>query len=364
MWNEETGKFDQHEDGIVRLEIMRLQKLRKIYKDQRPKDQNDSMYNVFDILQYAVKVMALTFYGELGRGPSKKSPQGSRLYIRNAAEFITLKGRELIEEAARIVYNNYNAPLIYGDTDSIYIKIPSPLDSAGKSFISGLISNIVHDINRGYAELLTREGINIDHQTVEMEVQGYYPRFYLTAAKKKYIYYLAYDGNVWYDPWKFGYTGMDFKRRETVPFIGKLQKKVCRMVLDLKDIDYIGRFIYSYRKRLFSGKMNKHLIFTYNLTKDLDDYKANTMYVRAARKARDLGVQELKYISYVVTDIKKNKKTVVPILNTEIPKMTYDAYSYYWGRLISTMQNTLEPLIDPMKLEAKLLGRGVLFETL
>ena len=229
--------------------------------------------------------MALTFYGELGRGPSEKVRTGSRLYIVKAAKFITEKGRALITTAADVVVRVFNGRIIYGDTDSIYVELDIDLSDAGDSFIAGLLYHIVAEINNEYKKILTAEGISEEHQTVEMEVQGYYPRFYITEAKKKYVYYLAYDGNLWYRPWKFGYVGMDFKRRETVNFIRVLQKKVATMILDLKDIDEIVKFIYSYRHRLYRGKMDKHLVFSYNLTKKLEDYTSNTINVRAANKA-------------------------------------------------------------------------------
>jgi len=360
MWDQEKMTYRQDEDGITRIVIARLGDLREEYKKLRPPDQNDPVYEMYDILQYAVKVMQLTFYGELGRGPTKKSPTGSRIFIRDGAEFITLAVRELIEKAAEVSKRMFGATLVYGDTDSIYITIPSVLGGYTRNMIEGTLKEICYVCNRFYRAMMMDRGVPEYYVTIEMEVQGYYSSYYITEAKKKYIFYQDYDGEKWYDEPIFGYKGMDFKRRETVPLISATQKHVCIMILDDYSIDDIVEYVKDIKRKLYRGLMKSDLIFSYNLTKATDKYKSQTPYVRAAIIAEKKGEREIKTIDYVVVDYLKGDIVVYPIIRGKYPKITKRGLGYYQDRLISTMQNTLSPLIDTNILKARILGKEAL----
>ena len=70
---------------------------------------------VFDALQNAYKVTANSLYGQIG---ARTSP----IYLKDIAACTTSTGREMIMLAKNFVESNYDADVIYGDTDSIFCK--------------------------------------------------------------------------------------------------------------------------------------------------------------------------------------------------------------------------------------------------
>ena len=70
---------------------------------------------VLDALQLAYKVTANSLYGQIG---SRTSP----IYWKDIAACTTATGREMIMTAKKFVEDRYGAEVIYGDTDSIFIK--------------------------------------------------------------------------------------------------------------------------------------------------------------------------------------------------------------------------------------------------
>lgn len=87
---------------------------------------NDFEKAVFDSLQLAYKITANSLYGQTG---AKTSP----IYLKSIAECTTATGRQMIIKAKKFVENNYNADVIYGDTDSIFCKFP--LKNKGKDAV-------------------------------------------------------------------------------------------------------------------------------------------------------------------------------------------------------------------------------------
>jgi len=73
---------------------------------------------VLDALQLAFKVTANSLYGQIGA-------RTSQIYWKDIAACTTATGRERIMMAKEFVENEYGAEVIYGDTDSIFIKFPT-----------------------------------------------------------------------------------------------------------------------------------------------------------------------------------------------------------------------------------------------
>ena len=78
---------------------------------------NNFEQDVFDSLQLAYKITANSLYGQIGA-------RTSSIYLKEIAACTTATGREMIMLAKKFVEENYNADVIYGDTDSICCKFP------------------------------------------------------------------------------------------------------------------------------------------------------------------------------------------------------------------------------------------------
>lgn len=106
-------------EGFVPRLVRRLVDTRKLVKKQIKEigDDDPVMSHILDKRQWALKICANSIYGMLGI-------KEGRLPFRQGAESVTAKGRELIEFSNKYLEDNYNATVVYGDTDSTMYYIP------------------------------------------------------------------------------------------------------------------------------------------------------------------------------------------------------------------------------------------------
>ena len=105
--------------GVLPKTLDILLKKRKEFKEKMEDTQYDeAQRSVFNGLQLAYKVVANSVYGQTG---SRTSP------IRKlcVAACTTAAGRKALGLAKRIVETEFGAQVVYGDTDSIFIKFPT-----------------------------------------------------------------------------------------------------------------------------------------------------------------------------------------------------------------------------------------------
>jgi DNA polymerase elongation subunit (family B) len=104
------------EKGIVPAILDGLLTARKDTKKLMETEKDPFMKKILDGLQNAYKVTANSLYGLMGAATSA-------VYYRDIAAATTATGRDMLKHAVKIVKRNYpDAIIIYGDTDSIFIK--------------------------------------------------------------------------------------------------------------------------------------------------------------------------------------------------------------------------------------------------
>lgn len=108
--------------GITPFILQKLLQARKVAKKQMKNAPTKAEVNVFNGLQMAFKVSANSVYGVLGSSVSK-------IGCRPVSEATTSFGREMIEQSKAYTEETYHASLgadvVYGDTDSIMINMPT-----------------------------------------------------------------------------------------------------------------------------------------------------------------------------------------------------------------------------------------------
>jgi DNA polymerase I len=206
-------------------------------------------YRVLDARQKAVKVITNASYGYAGW-------IGARWYIKPVAEAATAWGRYTILNAIKMV-EKAGLKVVYGDTDSIFIK-----HEADK-------------IEKLSEEIEEKLGLEIKPDKV-------YVRIFFTEAKKRYAGLLP-DG-------RLDIVGLEVIRGDWAAIAKNVQEKVLEIILKeqspKKAAKFVQQFIYELRQKRVPYR---DLIIWKTLTKPVEEYEVKASHVEAAKMLREKG---------------------------------------------------------------------------
>lgn len=227
------------------LEIM-LKKRKEARKKMEDPAVDDAQKSVYNGLQLAYKVVANSIYGQLG---SRTSP------IRKIciAASTTAVGRRSLLFAKSTVETEFGADVVYGDTDSIFVKFPT--------------NDLATAIKQGQdaATLITSR---CPHKAF---VIGYEKTFYpfILFCRKRYVG-MKYEE----DPTKCkrASMGIVLKRRDNAPIVKDVYGGALDILLLEKDAKKAVKFV---KEMLLSVIQSKLPLDKFVITKQLrDDYAA------------------------------------------------------------------------------------------
>ena len=283
-------KFRKNPPGFFKTVLETLLKTRRNIREQLkkiPKDHPD--YEVLNERQKAIKVLANAAYGYMGW-------QAARWYCKECAEAVTAWGRHNIVSAINKA-KELGLEVIYGDTDSLFIKNePEKI----VEFISWVEEVLGFDI----------------------KVDKVYKRVFFTEAKKRYIG-LTDDGTT-------DVVGFEAIRGDWAEVAKEVQFTVAKLILEEgkteKAIEYV-------RKLIGELKENKipfeKLIIWKTLTKRIEDYEVDAPHVRAAKKYVEAGIKvtpgdKIGYV--VVKGAGKISDKAVPYFMAKIEDLDHNYY--------------------------------------
>jgi DNA polymerase delta subunit 1 len=235
---------DKRTIGLLPLTLDILLKKRKETRKIMEKTEDEAQKAVLNGLQLAYKVVANSVYGQAG---SKTSP------IRKieVAACTTAAGRERIQFAKSVVENEFNAEVIYGDTDSIFIKFPTK--DLGESI----------ELGKKAAQSITSQ-CRAAHK-IEYE-KTLFP--FILFCRKRYVG-MKYEDDV--TKCKRMTMGVALKRRDNAPIVKDVFGGALDILMEHRDIRKAQEFV---KELLVSVLQNKIPIEKYIITKQLrDDYK-------------------------------------------------------------------------------------------
>ena len=259
--------------GFVTKTIEELVKKRSGVKEMmKSLDPESREYKILDNRQLALKILANASYGYYGYA-------GSRWYSRVCAKSITAWGRyyiqRVIKKAQKMGYE-----VVYGDTDSLFIKVKSLKDA--REFLD--------TVNRSLPGVM------------ELEFHGIYKAGLFTpaktglTAKKRYALIDSEDD--------ITIRGFEKVRRDWSQIARETQEKVLLAVLRDNSPELALNIAKKAIHEIKKGDISKDkLVIHTQLTRPIKDYEQMGPHVIAAKKALARGrpVAEGSIIAYIIT---------------------------------------------------------------
>jgi DNA polymerase elongation subunit (family B) len=344
--------------GVLPLTLDLLLKKRKETRKLIEKTEDDAQKSVLNGLQLAYKVVANSVYGQCG---SRTSPI-RRLEV---AACTTAVGRQKIFDAKKIVETEFGGEVIYGDTDSIFIKFST----------KDLAESI--ELGKKAAERITAMGRKA--HKIEYE-KTFYP--FILFCRKRYVG-MMYEDDV--TKCKRKTMGVALKRRDSAPIVKDVYGGALDSLMEHRDVKVAEKFV---KDMLVKVVQNKIPLDKFILSKQLrDDYAAMkddyegpaTLPVHRVladrMEARDPGnkPQVGDRLSYVFVDaLKKGKKQGDRVEHVDYvreKKMAPDVEFYITNQIKNPVAQLFALAIDKLdgyrplrnyeKIMTDLLGGGV-----
>lgn len=271
--------------GLLPMTLDILLKKRKETRKLMEKTDDDAQKSVLNGLQLAYKVVANSVYGQTG---SRTSP------IRKVevAACTTAAGRERLMFAKSVVETEFGAEVIYGDTDSIFVKFPT------KDLAEAIA------LGKKAAERITsqcRKAHKIEYE------KTFFP--FILFCRKRYMG-LKYED----DPTKCKRVGMGIalKRRDNAPIVKDIFGGALDILMEERSLKNAQNFV---KDMLVQVMQNKMPLEKFIITKQLrDDYKnpgqiahrvlADRMEERDAGNAPQVGDR----LAYIYVANRKDEK--------------------------------------------------------
>jgi len=232
--------------GVLPKTLDILLKKRKEFKEKMEDIQYDeAQRSVFNGLQLAYKVVANSVYGQTG---SRTSPI-RRLCV---AACTTAAGRKALFLAKHIAETEFGGEVVYGDTDSIFIKFPT--------------QDLAESIRLGIAA-----GKRITQQCRRPYKIAYEKTFYpfILFCRKRYVG-MMYEEDPAAKP-KRKSMGIVLKRRDNAPIVKDVFGGALDVLLQEKDVRKAQAFVNEMLVRVLENNVP---LEKFIVTKSLrDDYK-------------------------------------------------------------------------------------------
>ncbi|EAR09557.1 DNA polymerase II [Reinekea blandensis] len=229
-------------------------------RDQAKREQNAPM-------SQAIKIIMNSFYGVLG------SPL-CRFFDPRLASSITMRGHDILQRSSEFI-ESQGYPVIYGDTDSLFIHARNHAEP------KRLGRELADQLNEWWRSLL-QESYGLASQ-LEMEFETHYSRFVMPTirgtdkgSKKRYAGWIEGDG----EP-RLVFKGLEAVRSDWTPMAKAFQHRLYRCVFQEEDYRQVIR---STVQQLHAGELDAELVYRRRLRRQIDQYeKQAPPHVQAAR---------------------------------------------------------------------------------
>jgi len=272
--------FCSKKKGFIPKHLEYILEMRKEVKNEFKRlKKGTEEWHQLDNMQYALKILANATYGYLAYF-------GAKWYKRECGAAAANFGRYYITKVVEIAKKE-GFDIIYGDTDSLMVRIPKKitqnnLKSIGKKFMNKINKKLPGIIELEFRDLY-ESGIFVTREKGEV------------GAKKRYAL-IDYKGNL-------EVRGFETVRRDWCDLAKKIQREVLVKILKDKDPKKAIAAVRKTIKDIKDGKIPlEDLTIFEQITRPLENYQQKGPHVRAAMKMRDKGkvVGEGNIVAFVI----------------------------------------------------------------
>jgi DNA polymerase-2 len=271
-------------------------------------------------LSQAVKILMNSFYGVMGSS-------GCRFYQEDLPDGITGTGQWILKTVIEYLEHR-GFSVLYGDTDSLFVQLPSIEDYDGQAV------KLVKEVNNFLTDKLHND-FNVESK-LEIQYDKFFQTLILTStrgneegAKKRYagLSIKNVDGKVVEE---IVLTGMEYVRSDWSLLARNFQYELVRRVFKGEDIQgYIDITL----KKLEQKELDNQLVLSKRLSKPLEEYIKNIPpHARAAKMLFEKQGILKKKPQYVMT-----MRGAIPI---ELPHDDID-YDYYLDRQLAPVADSI-----------------------
>lgn len=172
--------------------------------------------------QFAIKFFICSVYGYCG------FPR-ARLFDLRLANSITWLGRTLTHHTRDVVQSKFGYPVIYGDTDSVFVKLPEHFT---KERVIEEGFRIEEELNRSYGKLAKDLGIEVEG-ALKVKFEKIFSPYFMKESKKTYAGKLV---------WREGHdadvvmiVGMAPRRSDNARVTRDVLRELLKALLDLDE---------------------------------------------------------------------------------------------------------------------------------
>lgn len=225
-----TSKFRKSILSRMLQEILNMRINVKSVSSAFPED--TELGKLFNSKQLALKLIANVTYGYTSASFSGRMPSS------DIADAIVATGRELLLKAIQIIEAGpYNAKVVYGDTDSLFVYFPGRSKADAFKFGRSLANEVTDALP---------DPVKLKFEKV------YHPSVLL--AKKRYVGH-CYEFEDQKIP-KFEAKGIETIRRDGIPAQLKMVGKSLRILFETKNLSQVKSYIMEQFSKILLNKVN------------------------------------------------------------------------------------------------------------
>ena len=297
--------FDKTKMGLLPRVLKKLLDLRMGIKKQIKEEKNKDKAEILKLVSEGLKYTINAFYGVF-------LDVEFTLYLPEVGDAITRSARETIKALAFKVESEHGYKVLYGDTDSIFIKLKS--DNLNDSLIEmkELVDKINHWLNTE---------VNPDHNYAKLDIGEIYSSWLQTGTKKRYAGIVVYPEN-FQGPLKhknMKIMGYEVKRRGNSRYTKWVQEELLYLLLTDKAK---AKAFYDHENEMWNREAVAPSLIAkeVNMRKDVDEYAKGHEVVKAIENSKKRGFEIDPKVRMYLYAVKGGDKVVLNVNKEEYIK--------------------------------------------